>query len=55
MNCKKCYGKGYSTRITHRVCSPDFPGDKGSREVIAEAKVCSCERGKELLKYFVKK
>ena len=47
-SCKKCYGKGYSTRIFDIIGSPDFIGDKGfKKEGQKEFKPCSCDRGKQ--------
>ncbi len=53
--CKHCYGKGYSTEFSGGVVGKaDFPFDKekmfkGQGTVV---RLCKCERGKNLDKFF---
>lgn len=45
--CKYCYGKGYSSRMYHEIGSPDFPGDKGWKELKEERVLCKCQNEQE--------
>lgn len=46
-DCQKCYGKGYSTAISHIKGYPDFIGDKGFKHKKPIANYYDCDRGKQ--------
>jgi len=53
--CKNCWGKGYSTEfIGDTKQYPDFIGSRTHilRKGGTRVRLCSCERGSEIKKYF---
>ena len=54
MTCKHCEGKGYSTEYQgDTVMFADFEGEGGiKRKAGIRINLCSCQRGKDLKKYF---
>ena len=56
IRCKNCREKGYSTVFDgDTLCLADFIGNKTykTREAGIRIKLCNCNRGKDLKKYFI--
>jgi hypothetical protein len=56
--CKDCYGKGYSTEFVGKTSYiPDFEPavERAIRNEHIQVNLCTCDRGKQLKKYFIVK
>tara|TARA_Y100000310_G_scaffold27638_2_gene26273 strand:- start:1290 stop:1493 length:204 start_codon:yes stop_codon:yes gene_type:complete len=54
-NCKKCYGKGYSTQQRGLSGADDFGSEGFEKKPTIQVDLCDCDRGVQIDKLFVKK